>query len=159
MTFPIREMKMDELQAVIDLHLEGLEQELILLNRVFPGKSMDKSGRDQLARLLTQVLNVGEGRIFVALDGAACVGYCLVTKKVYPVESPRLCGCVNGLYVRDAYRRQKVGTKLFDDGMAWLKKEGVSYVELYHMLNDARATEFWQRMGFTPVQMNCAKKI
>lgn len=159
LTMQIREMKIEELAGVIDLHLEGLEQELVLLNRIFPGKSMDRGGREQLARLLTQVLHAGEGRIFVAVDGTVPVGYCLVTKKIYPVEIPRLCGCVNGLYVRENYRRQKTGSKLFEESMAWLKKEGVGYVELYHMLNDPRATEFWKRMGFTPVQWNCVKKI
>ena len=159
MTLQIREMRPDELNAVIDLHLEGLEQELSLLSLVFPGKTIDRGGREQLAKLLNQVLHVGEGRIFVAADELDCFGYCLVTKKVYPVESPKLCGCVNGLYVREKHRLQKIGTKLFETGIEWLKKETVTYVELYHMMNDPRATAFWRRMGFVPVQFNCAKKI
>jgi GNAT superfamily N-acetyltransferase len=155
----IREMFLTELEAVMDLHLEGLEQELALMNLIFPGKSVDYSGRDQLNRLLTQVVTTGEGQIIVAIDQGKYAGYCLVTKKVYPVEKPKLCGCINGIYVKEPYKRQGVGTKLFQDAVSWLKREGVTYLELYHMINDERATSFWQKMGFKPVQLNCAMKL
>lgn len=147
------------MDAVIDLHLEGLTQEMALLNEVVSGKSVNRDGRGELTRLLGHVLDSREGRAFVALDGTLYAGYCLVTKKVYPVETPKICGCVNGLYIREAYRKQGLGRKLFQAGIAWLKTEGVSYLELYHMINDPRAATFWNKMGFTPIQYGCARMI
>lgn len=155
----VREMVMSEIESVIDLHLEGLKEELDLLNTVFPGRSIDYNGREQLGKLLTQVIHVGEGRIFVAADGQNYAGYCLVTKKVYPVENPKLCGCINGIYVRDAYKRQGLGSKLFEASLNWLRSEKVTYLELYHMINDERATAFWEKMGFMRIQLNCARRI
>lgn len=155
----VREMIMGEMSSVIELHLEGLQQELDLLNRIFPGKSVDYKGREQLGKLLTQILNGGEGQIFVATEAQKYVGYCLVTKKVYPVEFPKLCGCINGIYVRDDFKRHGIGTKLFQESVQWLKRSNVTYLELYHMINDERATSFWRKMGFIHVQVNCAKKI
>lgn len=147
------------MEPVIDLHLEGLKQELDLLSQIFAGKAVDYEGREQLNRLLTQVIHVGEGQIFIAIDADKPVGYCLVTKKVYPVEKPRLCGCINGIYVQELHKRQGLGTQLFNAAMGWLSREGVTYLELYHMINDERATAFWKKMGFLQVQLNCARKI
>lgn len=160
----VRAMHIHELEPVIDLHLEGLDQELQLLNQVFPGKQVDYSGRDQLTQLLQQVLQSGEGEIFIAVDenikgDAKYVGYCLVTKKVYPVEEPKICGCINGIYVKDGYKRKGLGQKLFDKSLNWLRQEKVTYLELYHMINDPRAKAFWEKMGFTKVQYNCARKL
>lgn len=155
----VREMVLSEIEAVIDLHLEGLKEEIDLLSSVFPGRSIDYGGRGQLNKLLTQVIQVGEGQIFVAVDGHSYAGYCLVTKKVYPVENPKFCGCINGIYVSDSYKRQGLGRELFEASLAWLKSEGVTYLELYHMINDERATAFWKKMGFMQIQLNCARRV
>ena len=159
MNFVVREMNLSELAPVIDLHIEGLEQELVLLNQIFPGKAVNREGCGTLAKLLTQIVESKEGQIFVGLAGSDYAGYCLVTKKVYPVEIPKFCGCINGIYIRDDYRRDKLGTRLFHEAVAWLKSQDVTYVELYHMINDDRAAGFWRHMGFTPIQLNCAMKI
>lgn len=159
MAFAVREMILGELAPVMDLHLEGLDKELVLLNQIFPGKSVNYEGRDTLAKLLTQIIQSREGQVFVALSGTDYAGYCLVTKKVYPVEFPKFCGCINGIYIRENFRRHKLGSRLFQSAVDWLRAEGVTYLELYHMINDERAAAFWRYVGFTPIQFNCAMKI
>lgn len=153
----IGELDILDIEPILDLHLNGLQSEIDLLNQILPGKKIDHSGRSQLKDVLLQMVRTLEGKIFAARDGQKYVGYSLVTKKVYPVESPRLCGSVNGIYILDDYRRQGIGRKLFDVSMKWLKSEGVEYIELYHMINDEGAAAFWQSVGFVPTQINCAR--
>jgi GNAT superfamily N-acetyltransferase len=61
--------------------------------------------------------------------------------------------------VRDPYKRRGLGSQLFEASLLWLKSEGVTYLELYHMINDERATAFWKKMGFMQIQLNCARRI
>jgi GNAT superfamily N-acetyltransferase len=155
----IREMVSEELDAVIAIHLKGLELELSLLNQIMPYKAVDHTGLPQLKQVLLRIIETGEGMIHVAGQGDSLTGYSLVTKKIYPVENPAVCGCITGIYIAEAARRQGIGRRLFDAAVAWLKREGVSYIELHHMINDARAAAFWRAMGFTPVQINCTRRI
>ncbi len=159
MTIEIRQMQSDELDDVMALHLEGLGRELDLLNQILPSKSVDLTGRPTLKKAIIHMLNVNEGNIFIAKLDHKYIGYCLVTKKFYPVENPKLCGCINGIYIKDDQRRSGTGTALFNLAVAWLKKNNVTFLELYHMVNDERAANFWKKMGFTLVQHNCARLI
>lgn len=155
----IREMVLEELDDVLELHVEGLELELALLNQLVPHKAVDRAGLSQLKQVLTRIIQTDEGMIHVAEQQGAYAGYSLVTKKVYPIEDPAVCGCINGIYVADSYRRQGVGRRLYNAASHWLKRYGVSYIELYHMINDERAATFWRALGFTPVQLNCTRRI
>lgn len=155
----IREMKSEELDDVLELHLEGLKDEIDLLNLIVPGKQVDLTGRVQLKKTIYQMLHLAECNIFIARTEKEILGYCLATKRVYPVENPKICGCINGIYIKPDARKQKLGSQLFDLAVSWFKSQRVSYVELYHMLNDERAKEFWKKMGFSPIQYNCVKYI
>lgn len=153
----IREMKNDELDAVIDLHLEGLDRELDLFNQILSCKSVDYSGKKDLKLVLQHMLHVGECTFFVAYQDKQLVGYCLATKKVYPVENPKVTGCINGIYVSPKFRKAGVGRKLYQLAEQWFKKEEINFVELYHMMNDSRAEAFWESFGFKKVQYYCSK--
>jgi ribosomal protein S18 acetylase RimI-like enzyme len=155
----IRPMQPDELDEVMDLHIEGLESELKLYSQILPGRSVNEGGRGYLKKILLQMIQNNECFFTVAEEVDTLVGYCLVTKKMYPVENPRICGCINGIYLKDSARRQGVGTKLYNLAVKWLKKQNVHFVELYHMSNDPRAKAFWERMGYVKVQDNCAKVL
>lgn len=155
----IRPVNFNELDVILDLHFKGLEHEFSHLNRMIPLKQTNPDGRLSLKRVLAQMMENGEGVIFSAEEKGECVGYCLVVKKVYPSEMPCVCGCINGMYVKETRRRQGIGRALFAKACAWLKKQGISSVELTHMLNDDVAGRFWQKMGFTKVQYLCAHKI
>lgn len=157
MCMQIRQIKNSELDVVFDLHLEGLENELKLFNQIVPGKSVNKAGRDALKGILNHMMHTGEAGIFVAVENSEYLGYCLATKKVYPVENPKICGCINGLFVKEAQRRKNVGAQLFEQASRWFKNQGISYIELFHMINDPRATAFWEKMGFQKVQYSCVK--
>lgn len=148
-----------ELDAVIELHLQGLAIELDLFNQIVPHKAVDTSGIGQLKQILARIIQTGEGVIHVAKEGATYAGYILATKKVYPVETPKMVGCINGIYIRDDFRRQGTGRKLVEESLTWLRRAGVHYLELYHMINDPRATAFWQAVGLKAVQLNCAMVI
>lgn len=155
----IREMADSEIDEVLNLHILGLERELELVNQLVPQKSVDCTGRPQLKKILLQMKTTGEANCFVARKERDLLGYCLATKKVYPIEEPKVCGCINGIFVADDARRLGLGKHLFDIAKKWFEREGVGYVELYHMINDERAKAFWEKMGFAPIQYSCALNL
>lgn len=155
----VREMKIGELEKVVDLHIEGLGRELNLFNQIINCKSVDLSGRSDLKNILYQMFHTGECNLFVAKDDDQLVGYCLATKKIYPVELPKVTGCINGIFIKESHRRKKLGAKLYELAEDWFKREEIEFIELYHMMNDERATAFWQAVGYKAVQYYCGKRL
>lgn len=155
----IREMQPAELEQVVQLYFEGLKRELALSSSLFPGKEAYAKGLGELTKILLKMISSNEGKIFVAMEEELCVGYCLVTKKYYPAESPQLCGCINGIYLKEEFRRKGTGQLLLRQAFSWLKSENVKYVELYHVINDEIAKGFWEKNGFKASQVSCAKWI
>jgi len=155
----IRQMQKGELEDVLKLHVNGLKGELKLLDQLVQCKSADLRGMPQLNQVLHQMLDRKECYISVAKLDNEIVGYCLATKKIYPIEKPSVCGCINGIFVSEKARRKGTGKKLFELTTGWLKNQGISYLELYYMINDERAFAFWKKMGFVNVQYNGIKKL
>lgn len=154
----IREMQLEELGQVIPLYFEGLKRELDLFSRILPGKEANTRGLGELTHVLLGLLREKEGQIFVASeDNSNLVGYCLVTKKLYPAESPQLYGCINGIYLHESHRRQGLGSRLLKAGLDWLKLQNVKGLELYHVINDEGARAFWEKQGFKTVQATMAR--
>lgn len=149
-------MLFSELDDVLKLHVEGLDAELKMLAQLLPSKSLDIKGLPELKKVIQQLYHLNECEIFVAVVDKAVIGYCLATKRIYPIESPKICGCINGIYIKPESRRAGMGTALFNMATAWFKAQNIHYIELYHMINDERAGNFWRKMGFMNIQYNCA---
>jgi GNAT superfamily N-acetyltransferase len=160
-TYSIRNLKEAELEIALPLHLLGLSQELELYNQILPGKSVASEGTGTLLQLLKQMVSLQEAGIFVAEihEAKVTAGYCLVTKKHYPAEHPSFVGCINGIFILDDYKRMGIGRQLYAHAEQWVADQGITNIELYHMINDPRATEFWKAMGYIPVQLSCVKSL
>lgn len=155
----IRKMELIELPQVLKLHLAGLEHEMSFLNKIIPGRRIKSEEVERIAQIFSQALRSGEGQIFIAKDQKDYVGYCYVVRKFYPIEEPQICGCINGVYVKEIYRGQGIAKKLVEKSFDWLREHHVTYVELNHMINEEGTTAFWKKLGFEPIQLMCAKKI
>ena len=73
-----------------------------------------------------------------------CIGF-------YPdwVPLPQKLGCLSNLYVREAYRGQGLGCKLFDMGMAWLDSlPDVALTFVFISNGNGAALDFYLRHGF-----------
>ena len=68
-----------------------------------------------------------------------------------PVVKPAVVAELDGLAVRSAFRRQRIGTRLVEAGLAWAKAAGATRTELnvYEFNEPARA--FWASFGFETV--------
>lgn len=78
-------------------------------------------------------------------EGEPCLGF-------YPEwgNLPQKAGCLNNLYVRDAYRSMKLGSKLFAMAMEWLESfEGVDLTFIYVSNGNEAALDFYLSRGFT----------
>lgn len=155
----IRNAEISDLDAILALYRTGLARELDLLNQIVPGKSVNTAGFGELKNMLIQMIKTDECRFFIATENDRLLGYCLATKKAYPVELPKLCGCINGIFVIPEARRSGLGAKLFDAAKDWFRSQKITLVDLYYSLNDHDAQAFWHKLGFTPIQMNCLKVL
>ncbi|WP_442485530.1 GNAT family N-acetyltransferase [Aeoliella sp. SH292] len=55
------------------------------------------------------------------------------------------------LWVEDTHRRQGFGTYLLSEAFKELHKRGISMIEAQTMLTNAPAIEFYQKLGFAPI--------
>ncbi|MCL2683134.1 MAG: GNAT family N-acetyltransferase [Bacteroidales bacterium] len=69
----------------------------------------------------------------------------------YPdwVELPQKIACLNNLYLKDAYRGHRLGTKLFHETMAWIEKfEDVKLTFVFISNGNDEALKFYLDNGF-----------
>jgi len=52
--------------------------------------------------------------------------------------------------VKDSFRGQKIGEKLFKEFVKWSKKQGVKKIKVSASANNLRAIKFYERVGFKP---------
>jgi len=85
----------------------------------------------------------------VARDGDQIIGYAIGRITMLPsFFAHRRRGYIHDVYVRDVYRRQGVGRRLVEEILAWLRRKGVTLVELTVASNND-AVRFWERLGFS----------
>lgn len=80
-----------------------------------------------------------------APKGENCLGF-------YPdwVQLPQKIGCLSNLYLRDAYQKGGIGTKLFNMTMEWLESfPDVNLTFVYISNGNDAALSFYLKHGFT----------
>jgi len=82
----------------------------------------------------------------VARAGRELVGYVVARR----VELRRGLGEISSVAVAPAYRRQGLGTRLLEAGLAYLRQRGVRVVRLQVAPENAAARLLYQRLGFRP---------
>jgi len=73
-------------------------------------------------------------------------------KGFYPdwVKFPQKIGCLNNLYIKEAYRNKGLGKKMLDIAMEWLESfEDVDLIFVYISNGNDAALDFYLKHGFT----------
>jgi len=68
-------------------------------------------------------------------------------------------GYVSNLYVKKKYRNNRIGKKLLDISLKWLKENNVKYISLEIHLENEKALKFYRDLGFKDYTLKLAKKI
>ncbi len=84
----------------------------------------------------------------VAREGEQIVGYAVgrITT-MPPFFAHRHRGYIHDVYVRPPYRRRGIGRRLVEELLTWLRRRGVTLVELSVAAGN-EALPFWERLGF-----------
>lgn len=83
--------------------------------------------------------NEPESTWFIALEDKDVLGFCAAFKKPTHIY-------FNNFYVKDKYRNQAVGSKLYEKRLGWCKKAGT---EIRSMVKDTRSLHLYKKNGFS----------
>jgi ribosomal protein S18 acetylase RimI-like enzyme len=97
---------------------------------------------------LREAMQTENTKIYVAMDSGRAVGYTIANiRKTIPWQRERY-GYIEEMAVNGRYRRQGVGTILFDAVMDWFKMENLDLVELTVASKNMVGYSFWKKKGF-----------
>jgi ribosomal protein S18 acetylase RimI-like enzyme len=143
--FTVREANRKDVPAVA-----ALWQEMMDFHRAFDDRfQFAPNVKREVERHLVATIRSHGARIFVAEAQGRVVGYILgevhIRKPIYP---PGTYGFISDISVTAEWRKQGVGRALVEALMGWLKRSGVTAVELFVAEANPISQEFWERVGF-----------
>jgi GNAT superfamily N-acetyltransferase len=110
-----------------------------------PPGSRPAQWADEHARLaLTEAIVSPQGRVFVADDGGALVGFCTAYLELNSVRFGQRCW-VEDLAVDPDRRSEGVGAALLDAAKDWARGAGATHLELDSGLDRTDAHRFYER--------------
>lgn len=102
--------------------------------------------RREFKRVLRNILRSKSEVCFVAVDGDVPIGFLNgVLKTQFLTQKRPTYGFVADMYVKPAYRRKKVGTRLWKAFRSWCKEKNMKQIILNSELT---AHAFWKKQGF-----------
>ncbi len=97
---------------------------------------------------------------YIATSSDTPIGYlCAQIQKAPPVHKIQRFGFIDGLFVRETFRRMGVGTSLVTLAMDWFEEQQISMVQLSVASMNEIGIRFWERCGFTEVMRRMRMKI
>lgn len=92
-----------------------------------------------------------DGICFVAEIDGKIVGY-LVGEiiKPYPYRKIKKQSELGNTLVKEEFRGQRIGEKLFDEFVKWSKEKGMERIKVSAYFGNIRAINFYKRVGFVP---------
>lgn len=146
---------------VADLNtLQILSSELIESNKRFD-KYVKKewSFSEEGKKYLLRKIRGKKGACFVAEINGAIVGYftcgLIKTQKWRPFKRAEL----DNIFVKEAYRRQKIGSALMNTFLTWCKERKVERALLYTRAENSEAIKFYQDKLYNKFQLILERKI
>lgn len=92
--------------------------------------------------------------IFVAEDNGKLIAYLRSSVEKAPTYSAaKKIGLIDDVFVEEVYRRQKIGTALFDEALNWFKIKNVKNIELNVDARNQPAIKLWKKFGFNEYKL------
>jgi diamine N-acetyltransferase len=146
-TLIIRKAKIEELGAI-----QKLNHQLFLLEEKFdPLLNMnwpfEKAGED----FFKNRVNEKKGVCFIAEFAGEIVGYLAGgLSDTYPYRTVKKIAELENILIKEEFRGQKIGEKLFIEFIDWSKSMGAERIKVKASTNNLGAIKFYERIGFTP---------
>jgi GNAT superfamily N-acetyltransferase len=109
---------------------------------------IDKAGLKANYNFSKKELGKNKSGLFVALDGSKIIGFALgyIEKKPNRFKFQKL-GQFFDLFVEENYRNKGIGEKLAKALLAWYKKQGITYIDIFAYAKNP-STNLYKRLGF-----------
>lgn len=90
-----------------------------------------------------------DSQLFIAVDDNEIVGYIYV-KIITTSDSSDIYteASISGIYVKDNFRKQGIGTKLINEAKKWCINKGVTYLKLNVLEGNIAALNLYKKLGF-----------
>lgn len=137
-----------ELAAIVEVREEHLEQWTRLGVMLWPGHSFA-----ELRESFLQILRSPKETAFLCRVGQDYAGFINVSIRVDYVEGSESSptGYVEGIYVKELYRRQGIAKRLLEQGEAWALSRGCTQMGSDIEADNGGSYEFHTKAGFQEV--------
>ncbi|MFT3788975.1 MAG: GNAT family N-acetyltransferase [Tepidisphaeraceae bacterium] len=114
------------------------------VNTTWRDSMKDKTFAARRTELLRTARSADDFRVTIAHDESTRedVGYCLT------IIVPNGGGVIESLFVVEQRRGQRIGERLLDDAVDWLRKQNTTRITLTVMIGNDDALRFYERFGF-----------
>ncbi len=141
----IRNARRGDADMLVQLWLEMMDQHALWDARFRFGEGASR----EFQRRITGMIRSPRACVLVAEVQGRVVGFAtgeLTSRpETYPDGS---YGFISELFVREEYRNRGIGTALVQQVLEWMRKRGVTVVELLAAERNADGRAFWEHLGF-----------
>lgn len=95
------------------------------------------------------LIDKDDSQLFIAVNDNETVGYIYVriittsdSSDIYTEAS------ISGIYVKENFRKQGIGTKLINEAKKWCINKGVTYLKLNVLEGNSTALNLYKKLGF-----------
>lgn len=90
-----------------------------------------------------------DSQLFIAVNDNEIVGYIYV-KIITTSDSSDISteASISGIYVKENFRKQGIGTKLINEARKWCINKGVTYLKLNVLEGNSTALNLYKKLGF-----------
>ena len=111
--------------------------------------SRSPEGHERFGEYVRRNIESPEWLVMVAIDDAKVVGFSMGTIESYPpVFQHAHHGFIADIVVNESFRRQGIGSQLFDRMIPWFREQSVTRIEIEVASANEVSQAFWNRMGF-----------
>ena len=118
------------------------------------------NGHINFRKHLVECIESEDACVFIAVENEEILGYILGKIQEYPpVFETEKYAEIFDMYVKQDFRRQKIGERLVKNAVDYFKKKGLSRIEMKVATKNKPGIDFWKNQGFEEyMKIMCYRK-
>lgn len=154
----IRESDSEDLDSIVDLwcqldaHVKGCSADANKLN-----KSNDY--QQYVIKWIYKYLKNSDALLLVSEYQNKIFGFVSAQIQYMPWYSIQRAGLIGPCYIMPSFRRQGIARKMIQQVEFWMSEKQMEYVDVIWDQGNRQAEQFWQSLGYVPVQIRASKSV
>ncbi len=142
----IRNAKSEDVQGIVEIWIESARYH----GDLDPRLEMNVDARQPIVEFHEKQLIADNTLFLVAVVKKQIVGYILARVIQTPPFHPRpAIGFIDGIAVSSTFRRQGIGSQLYDAAIEWFKAQNINRIQTTVAEKNPQARFFWRRKGYS----------